>query len=410
MDESTQLPLSDVLVIDLTVARAGPSCVRQLADWGARVIRVEPVDRSGFDSARWHSSDVQNLHRGKRCIAVDLKSGAGQEVIHRLVAESDVVVENMRPLVKGRLGIDYETVAAINPGLVYGSISGFGQEGPYAGRGGLDQIAQGMGGLMSVTGSRGGEPTRAGIPVADLASGLYLAVGIMVALHQRRRTGKGQWVQTSLLESMISMLDFQAVRWTTDRVVPGAEGNDHPTMIPMGCFATSDGHVNIGASSGRLWETFCRTIDEPGWLTDPSYETVEKRSARRRELNLQIAATLGAHPTEYWVELFNAAGVPAGPVYRMDEVFADPQVVHLEMAQEVEHPLLGALTLVRNPVSMSGVDGHLMTRAPEIGEHTLEVLAELGYSSADSQSLVRSGVVAVATPDGAPGARDVRPA
>jgi crotonobetainyl-CoA:carnitine CoA-transferase CaiB-like acyl-CoA transferase len=381
------LPLSDIRVIDLTIARAGPTCVRQLADWGADVIRVEPPGiRESLGGDR-QGSDFQSLHRNKRSLSLNLKSPAGRDVLMRLVDSADVLIENMRPPVKERLGFGYEAVHARNPRLVYGSISGFGQDGPYGDRGGVDQIAQGMGGLMSVTGLPGTEPTRAGIPVSDLAAGLYLAIGVLVALHDRDRTGTGRWVQTSLLESMIAMMDFQAARWTIDRDVPGQAGNHHPTNVPMGCFATADGYLNVGAAGGRLLRAFAAVIGLPGLPDDPRFDTLRKRSANRAELNALVAGRLRARSTAEWVSALAEAGVPCGPVYRMDEVFADPQVRHLAMTQEVRHPVLGPLALVRNAVRMTGEPGTVRTPSPDPGDHTAEVLAGLGYSPAQIEEL-----------------------
>ncbi|HZZ52821.1 MAG TPA: CoA transferase, partial [Trebonia sp.] len=380
------LPLADIRVIDLTVARAGPTCVRQLADWGADVIRVEPAgDQAARDALAGgrHASDFQHLHRNKRSLSLNLKSVAGREVLLRLVDTADVLVENMRPPVKERLGFDFGTVHARNPRLVYASLSGFGQDGPYGDRGGVDQIAQGMGGLMSVTGLPGTGPTRAGIPVSDLAAGLYLAIGVLVALHDRDRTGTGRWVQTSLLESMIAMMDFQAVRWTIDRQVPGQAGNHHPTSVPMGCFATADGYVNIGAAGGRLLDAFCSVIGLPWLPGDARFDSLDKRSANRAELNALVAGQLRTRTTAAWVSALNEAGVPCGPVYRMDEVFADPQVEHLAMTQTVQHPVLGPLAIVRNAVRMTGGPDTVRTPAPDHGDHTDEVLTGLGYSPAE---------------------------
>ena len=315
------LPLDDICVLDLSVARAGPTAVRQLADWGADVIRIEaPPKRTVGPSApapdelagARHGSDFQNLHRNKRAITLDLKADGGRALFYELAAKADVVVENWRPPVKARLGIDYETLRTINPRLVYASISGFGQDGPYATRGGVDQIAQGLGGLMSVTGQPGGGPVRVGVPIADLSAGLYLAIGILVALHDRSRTGKGRWVQTSLLESMVAMLDFQATRWTIDGEVPPQAGNDHPTNIPMGCFATADGHINIAGSSGRLWSGFCAAMDRPDWMTDDRFASPAARSHNRVALNAAIAAALRPRTTAEWVVLMTEHGVPAG--------------------------------------------------------------------------------------------------
>jgi len=386
------LPLADLRVIDLTIARAGPTCVRQLADWGADVIRVDAPSGSGAIIAR-HSSDYQNLHRNKRSIVIDLKSPQGRGVLLRLAERADVLVENMRPDVKHRLGIDYEAVHTRNPRIVYASLSGFGQDGPIAGRGGVDQIAQGMGGLMSVTGLPGTEPTRVGIPVADLASGLYLAIGILVALHDRERTGMGRFVQTSLLEAMVAMMDFQAARYTIDGVVPVQEGNHHPTQIPMGCFPTSDGYVNVAGPSGRLWRRFCDVVGMAELVTDERFDSGEKRSANRAELNELIAERLATRSTAEWVGDLNAAGVPAGPVYSMDEVFADAQVKHLGLAREVEHPALGPLGLVRNAVTMSDGPPTVRTATPEPGADTDAILGEAGLSADDVSALREAGAV-----------------
>ncbi|MGA8454094.1 MAG: CaiB/BaiF CoA-transferase family protein [Streptosporangiaceae bacterium] len=392
---TSRLPLDDLRVIDLTVARAGPTCVRQLADWGADVIRVEPPPDPadpGLTGSR-HGSDFQHLHRNKRSLSLNLKAPGGREVLMRLVDTADVLIENMRPPVKERLGFDFATVHARNPRLVYGSISGFGQDGPYAGRGGVDQIAQGMGGLMSVTGLPGGGPVRAGIPVADLSAGLYLATGVLVALHDRDRTGMGRWVQTSLLESMIAMMDFQAARWTVNNEIPPQEGNHHPVSVPMGCFASADGYVNIGAAGGRLLESLCGVIGLPGIPADPRFDSPAKRSANRGELNALIAERLRTRTTAEWVEALNQAGVPCGPVYGMDEVFADPQVEHLEMTEPVQHPALGRLDILRNAVRMTDGPATVRTPSPDIGADTDAVLTELGYPREEIDRLRVQGVI-----------------
>ena len=356
------LPLDDIRVVDLTIARAGPQCVRQLADWGADVVQVEPAsDPSGV-----RGSDARNLHRNKRTVALDLKAEGASEMLLQLVERADVLVENMRPSVNRKLGFGWEIVHARNPRLVYGSISGFGQDGPYAERGGVDQIAQGMGGLMSVTGLPHTEPTRVGIPVSDLAAGLHLAIGILVALHERDRTGVGRWVRTSLLETMISMMDLQAVRWTIDGEVPVQEGNHHPTLVPMGCFRSKDGWVNVAGPSGRLLHRFCAAIDLPDLPSDPRFDSGTKRSANRVALNEIVAERLSQRTTAEWVDVLNAAGVPCGPVYSMDEVFADEQVQHLDMV---------ALDVIRNPVTMDGITT-VRTAAGDGTASVEEVLAQ----------------------------------
>jgi formyl-CoA transferase len=386
------LPLADLRVLDLTIARAGPTCVRQLADWGADVVRVEPP-AAGKAEAERHGSDFQNLHRNKRAIGIDLKQPEGLALLLRLADGADVLVENMRPPVKARLGFDYESVHRRNPRLIYASLSGFGQDGPYADRGGVDQIAQGMGGLMSVTGLPGTEPTRVGIPVADLSAGLYLAIGILVALHERERTGVGRWVQTSLLEAMIAMMDLQAARWTMDGVVAAQEGNHHPTMVPMGCFRSADGYVNIAGAFGRLLHRFCDVIGLPDLPSDPHFDTSAKRSANREELNRLVGERLAAGTTAEWVERLNAVGVPCGPVLRTDEVFADPHVAHLGMATTVSSPSLGSIDILRNAVTL--VDGPPTVRAPtpEAGEHTTSVLLDLGLEPDEVDDLRQRGVI-----------------
>ena len=393
---TANLPLDDIRVIDLTVARAGPTCVRQLADWGADVVRVEwsaDPAASGLTGGSRHSADFQHLHRNKRSLSLNLKAPAAHEVLMRLVDVSDVLIENMRPPVKYRLGFDFETVHARNPRLVYGSISGFGQDGPYASRGGLDQVAQGMGGLMSVTGLPGSAPTRAGIPVSDLSAGLYLSIGVLVALHDRERTGSGRWVQTSLLESMIAMMDFQAARWTIDQDVPAPAGNHHPVSVPMGCFPTADGYVNIGGADGRLLRSLCEVVGLPWLPADPRFDSAAKRSQNRAELNALLSERLASRPTAAWVEAFNQAGVPCGPVYKMDEVFADPQVRHLAMTEPVEHSALGRLDIVRNAVRMTGTPSSVRAPSPDLGEHTSEVLGELGYTPAEIARLRAGGMI-----------------
>ena len=389
------LPLDDIRVLDLTVARAGPTAVRQLADWGADVIRIESPVKRGNDElgGTRHGSDFQNLHRNKRSLTLDLKSEAGRALFYELLPTADVVVENWRPPVKTRLGVDYETVRAINPRVVYASLSGFGQDGPYGERGGVDQIAQGLGGLMSVTGLDGQGPVRVGVPIADLSAGLYLAIGILVALHERDRTGEGRWVRTSLLESMVAMLDFQATRWTIDGEVPGQAGNDHPTLIPMGCFTTADGYVNIAGAGGRLWQGFCAAVERTEWLDDERFATAALRSRNREVLNLLIGQRLVTRTTEEWVAMMTEHGVPAGPVNTIEQTFADPQVAHLGLVANVEHHTLGQLGLIRNAVTMVGGPNTVRTASPELGQHNHEVLHDLGLDADRIAELRSKGVI-----------------
>ena len=284
--------LSRFTVLDLTRVRSGPTCVRQLADWGANVIKIDALmeDAAGEQPGGPRGgSDFQNLHRNKRAMTLNLKDARGLDVFKRLAAKADVIVENFRPDVKAKLGIDYESLRKINPRLVYGSISGFGQDGPYHKRPGFDQIAQGMGGLMSITGAPGEGPMRVGIPVADLTAGLFCATGILTALLEREVSGEGQWVQTSLLQAQIFMLDFQAARWLMEKDVAKQAGNNHPTSIPTGVFKTSDGYINIATTGGRIWERCAQAIGAPEFLTNPDYATAPARSKNRDALNAEIS-------------------------------------------------------------------------------------------------------------------------
>lgn len=392
-NNETHLPLSGVVVLDLTLARAGPTCIRHLSDWGADVIRIEPPESAGEDViGRRHGADFQNLHRAKRMMQLDLKSADGYRVFTRLVERADVLVENMRAPVKDRLKISWDHVSAINPRLVYGSISGFGQTGPYRERGGVDQIAQGLGGLMSVTGLPGQGPVRVGIPISDLTAGNLLAMGIGMALFDRSRTGKGRWVHTSLLESLIFMLDFQAARYLVKGEVAGQAGNDHPTFTPTGVFPTSDGHMNIAASSTRLWTRLCDALGRPEWKENPEWATQIGRTRHRAAINAAISDITRQKPAAHWVDIFEAAGIPAGPINTIDKVFADPQVQHLAIGAPVDSPLFGPTRMVASPLNFEGLPRGIRYPAPEPGTHTDEVLAWLGYSREESEQLAAAGV------------------
>ncbi len=393
---SNSLPLSRFTVLDLTRVRAGPTAVRQLGDWGANVIKVEPPESSdaskGMFGAR-HGFDFQNIQRNKRAITLDLKQPQGLAVLKRLVERADVLVENYRPDVKHRLGVDYESLRAVNPRLVYASISGFGQDGPYAKRPGFDQIAQGMGGLMSITGLPGQGPVRAGIPVADLTAGLYCAIGIMVALLEREQSGEGQWVQTSLLQAQIAMLDFQAARWLIGHEVPPQAGNNHPTSIPTGVFPTSDGHINIAAAGQHIWERLCQALGAEVLLQNPDFANEQLRSRNRDAVNAALETYTRKRGSADLIDTLNRAGVPCGPIYRIDKMFEDPQVKHLKMAQPVEHPKLGTIHVVAQPVRLSRAQRKTYTPAPERSQHTDEVLAEFGLSAEEIGELRRQNVI-----------------
>jgi crotonobetainyl-CoA:carnitine CoA-transferase CaiB-like acyl-CoA transferase len=395
MSTTEGLPLAPYTVLELTRARAGPTAARQLADWGANVIKIEEILKPGeaeraFDQRE--TSDFQNLHRNKRSITLNLKDPDGLAIFKKLVVTADVVLENYRPDVKHRLGIDYESLKKLNPRLVYGSISGFGQKGPYRNRPGLDQVVQGMGGLMSITGAPGQGPVRAGIAVSDSSAGIYCAFGILLALLQRERTGQGQWVHTSLLQALIAMLDFQAARWLVQGEVAGQAGNDHPTGIPSSAYRSADGYVSI-AASGHLFERLCKVIGTPELVTHPDYCKPKLRSKNRVALNALIGDKIAQRNTAEWVEALNEAGVPCGPIYTIDQVFADPQVRELGMAQPVDHPTQGRINLVGQGVTLGTEPVKLRTATPGRGEHTAAILRDLGYRDGDIDGLRQRGVV-----------------
>jgi formyl-CoA transferase len=388
----SDLPLAGIRVIDLTRARSGPTAVRQLAEMGADVVKVEARDDPDVEFGR-DGFDFQNLHRNKRSMTLNLKTPRGVVILEQLAARADVLVENFRPDVKHRLGIGYDRLSRINPRLIYGSISGFGQTGPYRDRPGYDQIAQGLGGLMSITGLPGQGPVRAGIPVADLTAGLFLAHGIMVALFERERSGKGQWVHTSLLEAMVRMLDFQATRWLIGGEVPPQAGNDHPTNIPTGVFRTKDGHINIAASGQHMFQRLCDAIGTRRLVDDPRFAAPADRSKNRRELNAELERALQAKTSREWVAVLNAASVPCGEVLTVKDVYENEQITHLGLATEVRHPKLGALRVQNLPVTLSRTPGAVRTAAPEVGADTDAILGDLGYTPAEITDLHAGGVV-----------------
>ncbi len=379
-------------ILDLSRVRAGPTCVRQFADFGADVIKIETPDGEDLFHDR-AGSDFQNLHRNKRSITLNLKSAEGREAFMALVKTADVVVENYRPDVKFRLGIDYESLKAVNPRIILASISGFGQDGPYRDRPGFDQIAQGLCGLMSVTGRPGEGPMRAGAAVADVTGGLYAALGIMTALLERETTGQGQWVQSSLLHAGIALLDFQAARYTVSGEVPQQVGNDHPTSMPTSSYATADGWINVAAAGQAMWRKLCEAIGRLDLYDHPDYATAPQRSRNRKALNEALAAVLRTRPSAQWIDELNRAGVPCGPIHAMDQVFADPQVRHLGVATPVPKPDGGTVSLIGQAARLSRTPAQLVSTAPERGAHTDEVLAEAGLDAARIAALRAAGAI-----------------
>ena len=379
--------LSDVFVLDLSRVRSGPTCVRQLCDWGARVIKIEsPEDTSEMGGPR-DGPDFQNLHRGKESLTLNLKSKEGREVFQELVAKADVVVENFRPEIKYKLGLDYNTLSTKNPAIILASISGFGQEGPYKDRPGFDQVAQGISGLMSITGEPGGGPMRVGIPLADLSAALFAAQGILLALYERQNSGKGQWVQTSLLQSQIFMLDFQAARYAMNGEIPRQAGNNHPTSIPTGVFKTRNGYINIAASGEAIWQKLAKALGHDEWIVDPLFSTALARSQNRDQLGEKINECTIYKETSDWIALLNEGGVPCGPIYSIDEMFSDPQVGQLHISQPVINTEAEEISLLTQPVSLSRTPSRLAKAAPEIGEDTDKILAELGHEEKDIKYL-----------------------
>ena len=388
--------LSHIRVLDLTRVRSGPTAVRQLGDWGADVIKIEQpasLEADGALGAGRNTADWQNLQRNKRSLTLNLKDPEGKAIFLKLVETADVVVENFRPDVKDRLGIGYEALKAINPRIILASIAGFGQTGPYAKRPGFDQIAQGMGGLMSITGDADRGPMRVGIPIADLTAGLFCANGILTALLEREKSGEGQWLSTSLLQSQIFMLDFQAARWLMRQEVAGQVGNEHPTSVPTNRYKTADGAVNIAVAGDETWQRLCRALGQTGWAEDAGYATNAKRAARRDQLNRDIADIIATETTAHWVETLTQEGVPCGPIYRIDEMFDDPQVQHLGIAQPLDTEPFGRVMAVGQPFNLSRTESSMAASPPTRGQHTRELLEELGIDEAAYNALSDRSVV-----------------
>lgn len=384
-------------VLDLSRVRAGPNCVRMLTDFGADVIRIEPppgVDpNEAMFAANRKGGDFQNINRNKRSMTLNLKKPGAIDILLRMVKEADVVVENWRPDVKTKLGLDYAALSAVNPRIILASISGFGQDGPYAWRPGFDQIVQGMGGLMSVTGHADSGPVRAGLAVADMSAGLYAALGILTALLEREVSGRGQWVHASLLHAQIAMMDFQAARYLNDQDIPVQVGNNHPTSSPMGLFEASDGVFNLGASGEGNWVRLCKVVDRPEWTSDPEYLDEPLRVRHRERLNTALAEIFKHKTVAEWVNMLNEAGVPAGPVYTVPQMFEDEQVKHLGVTTSLMTPFGKTMHYITQPVTLERTPSHVVAPAPGWGEHTDEVLGETGFSAEEIRRFHAEGVV-----------------
>ncbi len=389
--------LSHFKVVDLSRVRAGPACVRVLTDFGADVIRVEPpkgVDpNEALFADKRDGGDFQNLNRNKRSLTLNLKKPGALDILKRMIVDADVVIENWRPDIKKKLGVDYETLAKINPRIVMASISGYGEDGPYASRAGFDQVMQGMGGLMSVTGIPGSGPVRAGLAVADMSAGLYTAIGILTALLERERSGRGQWVQTALLHAQIAMMDFQAARYLNEGDVPGQAGNDHPTSSPMGLYEASDGVFNLGASGEGNWVRLCEVVERPDLRENPDFKTDKLRVQHRKLLSAALTDSFRKKPVAYWVDTLNDAGVPAGPVYNVKEMFEDEQVKHLQVSKTLHGDDGRTRSFITQPSVLSRTPAEVVTPAPGWGEHTDEVLADIGYSAQEIAQFHERGVV-----------------
>ncbi len=402
MEEGSKLeraPLAGVRVLDLGRHLAGPTCAMWLGDLGADVIKIEKPGEgddgraSGPPFFDGQSAFFLAANRNKRSIELDIKQPEGQEIFRRLAETADVVVENFRPGVMDALGIGYQAMAERNPRIIYCSISGFGADGPYADRPGLDQIIQGVSGLMSVTGFEGGEPVRVGIPIADLLTGLFAAYGVLAALQARERTGRGQHVQTSLLEGMVGMLSFQAVRYLNGAGAPPPAGNHHPLNAPYGVFRAKDGYLTIGATGAKRWRKLCEVLAAEEWLDDPRFKTNGDRYRNRELLAELISERLQAHTIDEWERILNAAGIPCGPIYRIDQALEHPQVRHRQMVVELPHPAMGTVRLLGLPVKLSETPGAIRLAPPLLGQHTDEVLREIGISDDELRRLREHGVI-----------------
>jgi crotonobetainyl-CoA:carnitine CoA-transferase CaiB-like acyl-CoA transferase len=393
-------PLLGVKVIELAQIMAGPTCGMLLADMGADVIKVEKLpggdDTRSYTQPAIHgeSAAFMMLNRNKRGMAVNLKTAGGLEVVKRLLADADVVTENYRKGTLEKLGLGYDVLEKLNPRLVYCAISGYGRTGPYADKGGFDLIAQGFAGLMSVTGEPGGPPVKSGTSIADINAGIFAALGIVSALLARGRTGRGQMVETSLMEAAIQQTYWQAAIYFATGVNPGPSGSAHILTAPYQAFPTADGWINLGGANQSNWERIVKAIGRPGLADDPRFRTNTDRMRNLAELTPLLAERLRSQPSAYWIREFEAAGVPVGPVNKIGDMLADPQVAAREMVVEVDHPVAGRVKALGMPIKFGTTPGEITRAAPTLGQHTDAILAELGYSASSIARLRSDGAVA----------------
>ncbi len=391
--------LEGIKILDLSRALAGPYCTMMLADMGAEVIKIEMPGR-GDDSRSWgppfvegESAYFMSINRNKKSITLNMKSDKSTEIVHKLIKQSDVLVENFRPGAMERLGLGYEQVKAMNPRIIYCSISGFGQDGPYRMLPGFDQVLQGMGGLMSITGELGGPPIKVGVAIADISGGMFASNGILVALYNREKTGKGQMVDVSLLDSQVAWLTYRAGAYFASGEVPQPMGSGHPVIVPYQAFKAKDVFINIAVGNDQLWERFCKAVGLEKVMNDPKFATNAKRVENREEIVKIISDLIVTKDGEEWLKILTDAGVPCGPIYTVDKIFADPQVLHREMVKELDHPKAGKIKVTGIPIKLSDTPGEVETAPPVLGQHTQEVLTELGYNDKDLEKLKQEKVI-----------------
>ena len=391
--------LEGIKVLDLSRALAGPYCTMMLADMGAEVIKLE-MPGKGDDSRSWgppfvegESAYFMSINRNKKSITLNMKNEQSKEIVTKLIKQADVLVENFRPGAMDRLGFGYDAVKEMNPGIIYSSISGFGQDGPYRMLPGFDQVLQGMGGLMSITGEPGGPPIKVGVAIADIAGGMFAAFGIVTALFNREKTGKGQMVDVSLLDSQVAWLTYRAGAYFASGEVPQPVGSGHPVIVPYQAFKAKDVYINIAVGNDQLWEKFCKAVGLESVMDDPKFATNAKRVENRGEIVKIVGDLIVTKEGQEWLNILEEAGVPCGPIYSVDKIFSDPQVLHRQMMQELDHTKVGKVKVTGIPVKLSETPGEVQTPPPYLGEHTQEVLKELGYGDQDLETLRQEKVI-----------------